>query len=426
VDNRGLICPTFSTPRLFALPPRSAATFDGWQPSAPEATVTFRVNIPALRGLPTFLDRRDHDLQQALAYLTANAVIHDNSPLYHGMFVRHRANVSAIAKFLAGAATYTSTDAGRVRTATDAYAIADGHAELRNVGRTDTAMPDFPTYQDAPPPVFDGRTELVTGAVFADTATPTSALGAVTSVGAPPHRPAWSDVLGVASVVRDGIWLATSLAASIGLLDRAYDPEQLFLTPFVGDWPGLQRSADTFANLARMLSAESTSISGAHRVVPTVWSGHASDACQCNLHNLVEALAVASAQIGALAEAYDSAAALLKSIMSAAATTFAAVMDTVTDIEMDAATIGILIPFTTPGVIVDYVEQVRSFIQLAREVAGIVHATFPPGDPLHAIMAEGTALVLPDMRGIDEQADIPLLPRPTATPTTALGVRIAA
>jgi hypothetical protein len=388
--------------------------------------VTFRVNIPALRGLPTFLDRRDHDLQQALDYLTDNAVIHDNSPLYHGMFLRHRANVSAIARFLADAASYTSTDAGRVRTATDAYAIADAHAKIRNVGRTDAAMPDFPTYQDAPAPAFDGRTELVTGSVFADTATPTNALSAVTSVGAPPHRPAWSDALGVASVVRDGIWLATTLAASVGLLDHAYDPEQLFLTPFVGDWPGLQRSADTFANLARMLAAESTSIAGAHRVVPTVWSGHASDACQCNLHNLAEALAAASAQIDALAEAYYDAAALLKSIMSAAATTFAAVMDTVTNIEMDAATIGILIPFTTPGVIVDYVEQVKSFIQLARQVSSVVHATFPPGDPLHAIIAEGTPLVLPDMRGIYGQADIPLLPKPTPTPAAALGVRVAA
>jgi hypothetical protein len=388
--------------------------------------VTFRVNIPALRGLPTFLDRRDHDLQQALDYLTANAVIRDNSPLYHGMFVRHRANVSAIARFLAGAASYTSTDAGRVRTATDAYEIADAHAKLRNVGQTDDAMPDYPTYQEAPPPGFDGRTEFVTGAVFADTATPTSALTVVTSVGAPPYRPAWSDILGVASVVRDGIWLATSLAAHLGLLDHAYDPKHLFLTPFVGDWPGLHRSADTFANLARMLSAESTSISGAHRVVPNIWSGHASDACQCNLHNLAEALAVASAQINALAEAYYNAAALLKSVMSAAATTFASVMDTVTEIEMDAATIGILIPFTTPGVIVDYVEQVKSFVQMAREVSSIVHATFPPGDPLHAIMAEGTPLVLPDMRGIYGQADIPLLLKPTPAPAATLGVRIAA
>ena len=387
--------------------------------------MTFHVNIPALRGLPGFLDRRDHDLQQALDYLHANAVIHDNSPLYHAMFVRHRANLSAIARFLADAATYTSTDATRVRTAADAYTIADAHAKLRNDARDDGAMPDFPTFQDDPVPKFDGQ-PTVTAGVFPDVSTPTAALRGVTEVNALPQRPSWSDLLGVAGMVREGIWLATRLAASIGLLDHAYDPEQLFLTPFLGDWPGLQRSADTFANLARMLSAESVSISGAHRVVPTVWSGHASDACQCNLHNLAEALAAGSAQIGALAGAYYNAADVLKSVMTAAATTFASVVDTVTDIEIDVVSIGVLLPFMLPDVVVDYVDQVKTMIQLAREVARVVHGTFPPGDPLQAMLAEGMPLVLPDMRGIEGQADIPVLSTPASHRTVSLRVPIAA
>jgi len=56
------------------------------------------------------------------------------APLYHPMYVRHQANVRAVARFLADAATYVSTDATRVRSAADAYAVADHRAAVRHIG----------------------------------------------------------------------------------------------------------------------------------------------------------------------------------------------------------------------------------------------------------------------------------------------------
>src|SRR5262245_28188678 len=121
-----------------------------------------------MRGLPEFLDRRDADLRAALRYLTDSAVVQDISPLYHGMYVRHRANVAAVARFLADAASYVSTDATNVRSAIDAYTLADHHATARNISKLDAVLPDFPTRLADPQPAFNTRTSSVTAAVFAD------------------------------------------------------------------------------------------------------------------------------------------------------------------------------------------------------------------------------------------------------------------
>jgi hypothetical protein len=391
----------------------------------PEATVTFHVNIPALRGLPEFLDQRDSDLRASLAYLAAHAVIRDVSPLYHRMYVRHRANVAAVERLLAGAASYVSADASRVRSAADAYQNADRDATLRNVARTDNALPDFPTDQSDPPPSFDNRPGAVTAAVFADSGPPpTDDLTPIQDrSGWLPYQPSWTDLLSPASYIRDAIWLATRLAASVGLLNHADDPIQLLLTPFVGDWPGLLHSADAFGNIANLLADEATSIGSAHRRVPVVWTGHASDACQCSLDRLAEALIAAAADIAALSSAYQDAGIVLHSIMTAAAGAFGAMVDTVLSIDEDALSAGLLIPITIPGVIIDYVQLVSTFRQLAADVSKVIDTGFPPGDPLTSVIGKGSELVLPDMNGLAGQAEIPLVGAAATGRSNATGVR---
>jgi hypothetical protein len=427
VDGALQICRKFSTSHHIGLSPRRLATFHGsGTPLRAEATVTFQVNIPAVRGLPLFLDRRDGDLRAALSYLHTYAVIQDNSVLYHRMYERHRTNLATISRFLSGAASYVSTDALRVRAAADAYAAADGDARHRNLAALDAALSDFPTDQADPAPGYETKTASVTAALFADSTTPSRALRPVADrSGELPSRPSWSDLLGVASTIRDAIWFATRLAAAVGLIDRPFDPLQLFLMPFVGDWPGLLQSADAFGNVARMLAEESTSIGVAHRRVPTVWTGHASDACQCSLDLLAEALMAASAEIGALATAYHEAGVLLHAAMTAAAATFRSVVDTVSSIDEDTFSGGLLIVETAPNLLIDYARQVTSFIDLAHDVSRAVDAGFPPGDPLAALLAAGEPLVMPDMVGLAGQAEVPLLAAPT-TPAAPFGTRRAA
>jgi hypothetical protein len=398
---------------------------------ATEATVTFQVDIPALRGLPQFLDRRDSDFHAALRYLASGAVIEDIAPLYHPMYVRHRANVRAVAGFLADAATYVSTDATRVRWAADAYAVADDRAALRHIGVRDAALPDFPTGLTGPPPTF-----AATGApsAFADRSTPARLLSGPADPSAYlPARPPWTQNIGAAGLVRDAIWIATRIAAAGGLLDRAYDPVAVLVTPFVGDWPGVLRSADVLANIAAFIRDESMSIDGAHHAVPTVWTGHASDACQCNLGHLAAALAAAAVDLAALAAAYGTVGDLLHSIMETAADTVGTLIDCAIDVVGDGLSDGLLIPLTVPGTLAEFADAVTAFIRLGRDVGRVVGGGFPPGDPLAPMLGlvPGTAsgidrpLVLPDLTAIAGQADIPSLTAPRPRPATVRMVQAA-
>jgi hypothetical protein len=386
--------------------------------------VTFHVDISSLRGLPPFLDQRDSDFHAALTYLMAGAVIHDVAPLYHPMVARHQANVRAVARFLADAATYVSTDATRVRSAADAYARADGRAELRNLGGQDAALPDFPTGLAAP---LAPSVEPPTPMLFTDRSTAVARLAPIADSSTYlPFRPAWAHDVGAAGLIRDGIWIGTRIAAASGLLDHAYDPAQVLVTPFVGDWPGLLRSADALVNIAAFLRDESTSVAAAHRVVPTVWTGHASDACQCSLGNLTSALAAAATDLTTLAAAYHDVGGLLHSIMETAANTFGTIVDCALDILGDGLTDGLLIPLTVPGSVVEFADALRAFIGLGRDVGRVVDNGFPAGDPLAPLLglvpgitsAGDHPLVLPDLAAIAGHADIPSLTAPVAPPAT--------
>jgi hypothetical protein len=400
--------------------------------NATEATVTFQVDIPSLRDLPQFLDRRDSDFHAALRYLATGAVVDDVAPLYHPMYVRHHANVRAVARLLADAGTYVSTDATRVRRAADAYAIADGRAALRNIRAQDAALPDFPTGLTGPPPPYTA-TRTVTPTVFADASAPVRRLARVADTSAYlPMRPSWAQDVSAAGLIRDGIWIATRIAAACGFLDRAYDPVEVLVIPFVGDWPGVLRSADVLANIAAFLHDESTSIGDAHRTVPTVWTGHASDACQCSLGNLATALAAAAGDVASLAAAYRSVGDLLHSIMETAANTVGTLIDCAIDILGDGLSDGLLIPLTAPGTVAEFADAMTAFIGLGRDVGRVVDGGFPPGDPLGPVLGllPGTAsdidrpLVLPDLATIARHADIPSLAAPLP-PATVRATRAA-
>jgi hypothetical protein len=396
---------------------------------ATEATVTFQVDIPSLRGLPAFLDRRDSDLHAALHYLVTNAVIADVAPLYHPMYARHQANVRAVSRFLADAATYVSTDAIRVRTATDAYSVADRRAEVRQLGVQDAALPDFPTGQVDPPSPHTAPASTA----FNDHLAATGRLSAIAD--APdylPFRPAWEHDVSAAGLIRDGIWVATRLAAASGFLDRGYDPFEILVTPFVGDWPGLLRSADALANIAAFLRDESTSVDDAHRAVPTVWRGHASDACQCSLDNLASALTAAAVDLTTLAAAYRDVGQLLHSIMDTAASTISTIVDCALDILGDGLTDGLLIPLTVPGTVAEFADAMTAFIRLGRDVGRVVDSGFPPGDPLGPMLAhvpgpsrDNGPLVLQDLAAIAGHAEIPSLAALVAPPAAVRTPRAA-
>ena len=294
----------------------------------------------------------------------------------------------------------------------------------------DAALPDFPTGLTGPPPTF-----AATGApsAFADRSTPTRRLAdpADASVYLP-TRPPWTQDIGAAGLVRDAIWIATRIAAAGGLLDHAYDPVAVLVTPFVGDWPGVLRSADVLANLAVFVRDESMSIDGAHHAVPTVWTGHASDACQCNLGQpRGRARRRRPSTWRRWPRPTGTVGDLLHSIMETAADTVGTLIDCAIDVVGDGLSDGLLIPLTVPGTLAEFADAVTAFIGLGRDVGRVVDGGFPPGDPLAPMLGlvPGTAsgidrpLVLPDLTAIAGQADIPSLTAPRPRPATVRTVR---
>ena len=98
-----------------------------------------------------------------------------------------------------------------------------------------------------------------------------------------PYQPSWFDLLSPTSLARDAIWKLTGVAARVGILDRAYDPFEFIVCPFVGDWAGLLRCAEVFDHVADLLRDEARALNGADAMVAEVWTGNAAAMCRANL-----------------------------------------------------------------------------------------------------------------------------------------------
>jgi hypothetical protein len=165
----------------------------------PEAPVTFRVNIPALRGLPPFLDRRHADLLVTGTYLRTHTVLHPGG-FIDPVAPRHAQVIAAIDRFLTDAAVYAGVDAGNMRDALGSYATSDARA----AARADARLPDYPALL---PPAFDPGDDSLTADVFADTNDPAALLVPPTDQrSVHSYRPSWADLLSPTTVVRDVIW----------------------------------------------------------------------------------------------------------------------------------------------------------------------------------------------------------------------------
>lgn len=367
--------------------------------------MTFQVNISALGGLPPFLDRRDDELRAAAAFLKRYAVVDDISIVYPQIAYRHRRNLAAVEQFLSWSGLVMSEEAGRVRNSTALYAAADSRAARRALAAADGALPDEPPDQEQPVTSFDGS-GTVTAAIFDDTLRPLTQLQPLPDAATYlPYQPNLSDVLSLTSSARDAVWVVTKAAAELGLLDHPVDPVELVLNPFLGDWHGILRSADAFDCLAGMLSEESNVIGTAHRLVPVVWSGHASDFCQADLHGYADAMHAGAVQLGILAERYTHVGRYMHTIIQFASSILATLVDSALDIGPALDTLGVSLLLDMPNLASDFLSAYRSFQAMAAEAKIVVNIGFDAD-----ILGDG--LLRTTFSAIevgDEQASIPLL-----------------
>ncbi|HEY8474107.1 MAG TPA: hypothetical protein VIL37_15930 [Natronosporangium sp.] len=122
------------------------------------------------------------------------------------------------------------------------------------------------------------------------------------------YQPTYYDMISIASMARDAIFKATEFLASIGWLERAYDPYELVLKPVVGDWAGFRRCADVFRNIADALIDMCSNLYHAQLCMSTAWRGNAADACNVHLGRLHDGIADAYQPLRAIADEYEQAA----------------------------------------------------------------------------------------------------------------------
>jgi hypothetical protein len=121
-------------------------------------------------------------------------------------------------------------------------------------------------------------------------------------------EPNWSDYVSVASIGRGAIVAATETLASIGWLDRAYDPYEFILKPAIGDWAGFRGSADAYRNTAAALRLIRTNLNHGRAGLSTAWKGNAADSCEFFLAEVCAVLPEAADVLDDIADEYESAA----------------------------------------------------------------------------------------------------------------------
>lgn len=120
--------------------------------------------------------------------------------------------------------------------------------------------------------------------------------------------PEWLDLLSPTAWIVDTVYGVTSVAADLGILDRAYNMRDEFVKPFTGDWAGVRGCADYYEYVAQALSGMAANLTWATYSADACWEANASDACQVSLTGLKDTLAAASSTLGPLSTEYIEAA----------------------------------------------------------------------------------------------------------------------
>jgi hypothetical protein len=366
--------------------------------------VTFSVNPKALDGLPTNLDRRTDDLRQATSYLLANTALHDSSGLADAFDVHARV-IAGIKAFLdSTAAAFPVPDATRVRAAITAYSSADARA----VARADAATPSVPAGLPAMPPIT--ATERGYGpSIFDDHVHPASALvRPANHYGDIPYQPSWFDLLSPSSIARDVIWKLTSTLASAGLLDRAYDPFESLVEPFVGDWAGLLRCAEVFDHLGALLAAASTAVLDANNATHLVWTGNVAGMAEVNLGAFADRLTSGVEPLGSIAMSYREVAHGVQDNASLAEMMITNMVDDAIDGGLDTATFGLAGVYEFSNTVRNFIKTLLAAVRIGANVVDLVSAGFAASND--AANRLGVLLSVSSMP--NQQLPVPPIPWP--------------
>jgi hypothetical protein len=355
--------------------------------------MTFRVNIKALAGLPTNLDRRALEFATAASYVAQYTAVALTEGLVALNYRRHQQIMESVVRYLEDAATrYAVGDARRVETALIEYRQSDRRAAARH----DAARPDWHgQVPEAPIPPPDAN--RLGPETFNDT-------GAAARVLTPPpdytptlpFQPNWTDLLSPTNILRDAIWQTTKVGAELGLCPGPIDAFAVIAIPFVGDWSGLMRTADAYDSVALLLTQSADQVDRAGGSVPLVWTGNAADGCRANLIHFGNGLREGAITLHKIAAMYRAVVQGVQANAQLVAALLTSVADELVDglLALEEAPIGL--PYSVVSRITDSVNIVRKLVDLAETAVHIVRHGLDDVT-LHRLGILTTDMPMPDM-----------------------------
>src|SRR5690606_9451919 len=269
---------------------------------------SFYVEPAQLAGLVKLLERLGEDARAGDRYVLGNTGMAGGEGWLNDLSGAHESVVDHTRQWLE--ALYdpaASKFAGAVGRAVTYYLQTD-QAEAE---RLDAAARSYSGLLDLPNPGTDYWVRHAGVGAFDDVNEPEEAYRT------PPdyndheefrYQPSYWDVVSVASLGRDAIFKATEFLASMGMLDRAYDPYELVLKPVVGDWAGFRRAADVYRNVAEALTYMSIILYHARVSLPSVWRGTAADGCNVHIGRLSSGILEGHGPLHLIADEYEKAA----------------------------------------------------------------------------------------------------------------------
>jgi hypothetical protein len=354
--------------------------------------MSFSVNLIALRGLPPFLDRRARELAATGDYVAGNTHL-NYGPALVDIAGRHEQNVHRVTTFLRQIAiAYAGVDAARLRQATADYANSDRRA----AERADAALPRVPGGDSSG--VLTAAERALGPEIFNDSgASPTSHLAYPADHHADfPYHPSWFDLLSPTSLARDAVWKATTAAARLGILDRAYDPFEFLVCPLVGDWAGLLRCAEVFDHAADLVRDESLSLHGADSMAAEVWTGNAAAMCRANLNDFAVTLGSGEGPLRVAATAYRAIAEGVRDNADLLATVITELVDYAVESSINFGTWGIFSAYEVGSGISNLVRSLRAALRIVGKIQDIVSTGMNiSDDAVHRLGLMSTVVQMP-------------------------------
>lgn len=116
----------------------------------------------------------------------------------------------------------------------------------------------------------------------------------------------WTSVLSISDHLGVIVRTATEVLATIGVLDRSYDPWDEMFRPYSGDWAGIQATSEGFRCLSRSLETIRDNVTvAANGIDKPNWDGNAADSVRASLHELGNVINGATVPLQELADSYE-------------------------------------------------------------------------------------------------------------------------